>query len=86
MLLTGMFDAGVRARYVGIVYHVGAALAALVPPAIAALSTYAHIHLSVAIGVVAGACELTLAIFVLTGRGLSGAPASPDGVVLAEPA
>jgi SHS family lactate transporter-like MFS transporter len=86
MLLTGMFDAGVRARYVGIVYHVGAALAALVPPAIAGLSTYAHIHLSVAIGVVAGACELALAIFVLTGRGLSGAPASPDGVVLAEPA
>jgi len=88
MLLTGMFDAGVRARYVGIVYHVGAALAALVPPAIAALSTYAHVRLSVAIGVVAGACELALAVFVLTGRGFSGAPAaaSSDRVVLAEPA
>jgi SHS family lactate transporter-like MFS transporter len=90
MLLTGMFDADVRARYVGVVYHVGAALAALVPPATVALSTYAHVHLSVAIGVVAGACELSLAVFVLTGRGFSGArapaAASSDRVVLAEPA
>ena len=38
MFLTGMFPAEVRARFVGIVYHVGAALAALVPPATAALS------------------------------------------------
>ncbi len=87
MLLTGMFDADVRARYVGIVYHVGAALAAMVPPATAAFATYAHVHLSLAIGVIAGACEIGLALVVLTGRKFSGAPAlDPDGVALAEAA
>jgi SHS family lactate transporter-like MFS transporter len=87
MLLTGMFEADVRARYVGIVYHVGAALAALVPPATVAFSEYAHVHMSLAVGLVAGACEVGLAIVVLSGRRFSGAPALPtDSVVLAEPA
>jgi SHS family lactate transporter-like MFS transporter len=67
MLLTGMFDAADRARYVGIVYHVGAALAALVPPATVALATYAHARMSLAVGVVAGTCEIGLALVVLAG-------------------
>jgi SHS family lactate transporter-like MFS transporter len=87
MLLTGMFEADVRARYVGIVYHVGAALAALVPPATAAFATYAHVHMSLAIGVIAGACEIGLALVVLRSRHFSSAPAlTTDAVVLAEPA
>jgi SHS family lactate transporter-like MFS transporter len=79
MLLTGMFDARVRARYVGLVYHVGAALAALVPPATAALATRAHIRLGESVGVVAGACELCLVVVVLLrkrGRAAEGAIAA----------
>jgi SHS family lactate transporter-like MFS transporter len=71
MLLTGMFDAEVRARMVGIVYHVGAALAALVPTFTAAIAARAHVGLGVAIFVVAGACELALAALVLRGRRLT---------------
>jgi MFS transporter, SHS family, lactate transporter len=71
LLLTRMFDADVRARMVGIVYHVGAALAALVPTATAALATFAHLRLGTAVVLVAGACELALAVVVVTGRRLS---------------
>ena len=74
LLLTGMFEPEVRARLVGIVYHLGAALAALVPTATAALATYAHLRLSVAVALVAGACELALAVVVLSGRGLASQP------------
>jgi SHS family lactate transporter-like MFS transporter len=75
LLLTRMFEADVRARMVGVVYHVGAALAALVPTATAALATYAHMRLGVAIAIVAGGCELALAVVVLTGRRMSHASA-----------
>jgi SHS family lactate transporter-like MFS transporter len=68
MFLTGMFPAEVRARYVGIVYHAGAALAALVPTATAALATYAHTSLAASLAVVAGGCEVALAVVVLAGR------------------
>lgn len=71
MLLTGMFDADVRARMVGIVYHVGAALAALVPTLTAALAARAHVSLGAAVFVVGGACELALAAVVLGGRRLT---------------
>lgn len=71
MLLTGMFDAEVRARMVGIVYHVGAALAALVPTLTAAVAARTHTSLGAAIFVVAGACELGLAALVLRGRRLT---------------
>jgi SHS family lactate transporter-like MFS transporter len=77
LLLTRMFDADVRARMVGIVYHVGAALAALVPTATAALATYAHVRLGLAVALVAGACELALAVVILAGRGMSRAGAEP---------
>lgn len=71
MLLTGMFEADVRARMVGIVYHVGAALAALVPTFTAALAARTHVSLGSAVFVVAGACELALAAVVLGGRRLT---------------
>lgn len=71
LLLTRMFEADVRARMVGIVYHVGAALAALVPTATAGLAAFAHLRLGTAVVVVAGACELALAAVVLVGRRMS---------------
>ncbi len=87
LLLTGMFDAEVRARYVGIVYHLGAALAALVPTATAALATYAHLRLTIAVALVAGACELALVVVVLSGRGLaSQADGAADSLPLPEAA
>jgi SHS family lactate transporter-like MFS transporter len=76
MLLADMFPAEVRARFVGIVYHAGAALAALVPTATAALATAAHISLALALALVAGGCELALAVVVLTGRRHSHAAAA----------
>ena len=77
MLLTGMFPADVRARYVGIVYHAGAALAALVPTATAELAVWAHVRLATSLALVAGSCEVVLALTVLAGRRLSAAKASP---------
>lgn len=83
MFLTGMFPAEVRARYVGIVYHAGAALAALVPTATAALGAWAHLSLAVSLALVAGGCELALALVVLAGRRHShAAAATPDLAVL----
>jgi SHS family lactate transporter-like MFS transporter len=83
LLLTRMFEADVRARMVGIVYHVGAALAALVPTATAALATYAHMRLGTAVVVVAGACELALAVVVIAGRRMS--HAAPDALSIEVP-
>jgi SHS family lactate transporter-like MFS transporter len=77
MLLTGMFPAEVRARFVGIVYHAGAALAALVPTATAALAAWAHVRLSTSVALVAGSCEVVLALTVLAGRRFSAAQPSP---------
>ncbi|HEY8086210.1 MAG TPA: MFS transporter [Polyangiaceae bacterium] len=77
MLLTGMFPADVRARFVGIVYHAGAALAALVPTATAALAAWAHVRLSTSVALVAGSCEVVLALTVLAGRRFSAAQPSP---------
>jgi SHS family lactate transporter-like MFS transporter len=85
MFLTGMFPAEVRARYVGIVYHAGAALAALVPTATAALAAYAHTSLATALALVAGGCEVALAVVVLAGRRHSRASTvsiAPDLAVL----
>jgi len=81
LLLTRMFDADVRARMVGIVYHVGAALAALVPTVTAAMAAYAHVRLGLAVMLVAGGCELALAVIVLTGRRMSHAAAEPTSEV-----
>jgi MFS transporter, SHS family, lactate transporter len=60
LFLTSLFPAEVRARCVGIVYHVGALFAAFVPTAVAALSE--RMGLAPAILLVAGGCELGLVI------------------------
>jgi MFS transporter, SHS family, lactate transporter len=71
LLLTGLFPAAVRARCVGLVYHVGAVLAAGVPTAIAALNQYAGMSLARSIGVMAAACQLLLvAALMLRPRGV----------------
>ena len=68
LFLTGLFPAEVRARAVGVVYHVGALFAAFVPTGIAFLHQHAHVPLSRAILVVAIACELGLvALFTASG-------------------
>jgi SHS family lactate transporter-like MFS transporter len=70
MLLTALFPASIRARAVGIVYHVGALLAAATPTLVAALAGDGRMPLSRAMAlVVAGAVVLTLAALVLRPRG-----------------
>ena len=68
LLLTGLVDADVRARFVGVVYHVGALFAALVPMAIAALAEYGGLSLAASIGIVTAVCEAALAVLVLSRR------------------
>lgn len=89
LLLTSLFPAAVRARAVGIVYHVGALLAAGTPTLVAALAAGGARPLSQAIGVVvAAAAALTLAILFLRPRGALGAapgaePDPPEAAALA---
>lgn len=83
LLLTRMFDADVRARMVGLVYHVGAALAALVPTATAALAAGAHLSLGTSVLIVASACEVALACVVLAGRRLLSASAPEEAAPVA---
>jgi SHS family lactate transporter-like MFS transporter len=62
LLLTGLFDESVRARAVGLVYHVGAAFAALIPPAVAVLHDQFKLPFSTAVGASIAGCELLLAV------------------------
>jgi SHS family lactate transporter-like MFS transporter len=74
MLLSDLFDAEVRARFIGLAYHVGAFFAALVPMAIALLASSASLSLASSITIVAVACELALVLLVLLRRGMKRAP------------
>jgi MFS transporter, SHS family, lactate transporter len=65
LLLTNMFPARIRARSVGLVYHLGAFAAAFVPTGVAALAEYAGLTLSQSIGVVSGGCLLGMAGAIL---------------------
>jgi SHS family lactate transporter-like MFS transporter len=65
LLLTDLVDANVRARFIGIVYHVGALLASLVPTGIAALAAKDGMSIAVAIMIVAAVCECGLAILIV---------------------
>ena len=68
LFLTGLFPPEVRARAVGVVYHVGALFAAVVPTGMAFIAERAHVPLARAILVVAVACELGLvALFSAAG-------------------
>ncbi|MCU1279350.1 MAG: major facilitator superfamily 1 [bacterium] len=81
LFLTGLFPPEVRARAVGVVYHVGALFAAFVPTVMAFLVQRAHVPLPRAILVVAVACELGLvALFsaAATRRRSAALPGSTD--------
>lgn len=65
MLLTSLFPARLRARCVGIVYHVGAVPAAFVPMGIAALSESAGISMPLGMGVVCAVCQLGMAAMIV---------------------
>ncbi|HEY2746656.1 MAG TPA: MFS transporter [Polyangia bacterium] len=68
LFLTELFPAAVRARAVGVVYHVGALFAAFVPTTMAFLVQRAHVALPRAILAMAVVCELGLvAMFTLSG-------------------
>ena len=61
LLLTEMFPAEVRARCVGLSYHLGAVAAAFVVLVVPALHEHAHVPLAVAIAVVTAILEVALA-------------------------
>ncbi|HUJ62238.1 MAG TPA: MFS transporter [Kofleriaceae bacterium] len=67
VLTTGLFPEHVRARAIGIVYHVGALVAAFVPTLIAWLATTGGLKLSSAIALVCavGLVAMSLAVLVL---------------------
>ena len=67
LLLTSLFPAALRAKGVGLVYHLGAVPAAFVPMAIAALSEKGGLPLGLAIGVVVTFSVLGLAALVALG-------------------
>ena len=78
LLLTGLFNAEVRARAVGLVYHVGAAAAALLPPLVATLHDRFGWPLSRSIGASIGICELLLAVALwLRPAGVLPSPTKP---------
>lgn len=61
LLLTDLFPAEARARCVGLVYHVGAFIAAFIPPLITSLSERGGLPLGTAIASVAGCALVALA-------------------------
>lgn len=65
LLLTSLFPAEIRARCVGLAYHVGACVAAFVPPAITLLVEKRGLRTADAIAYVAGTCALLLALSML---------------------
>jgi SHS family lactate transporter-like MFS transporter len=67
LFLTNLFQPPIRARAVGVVYHVGACLASIAPTAVAALSKHSHLPLSRAIVLVGGSCLLALAATLYLG-------------------
>jgi SHS family lactate transporter-like MFS transporter len=66
-MLTSLFPEHLRAKSVGIVYHLGAVPAAFVPMAIAALSEKAGLSLALAISLVVIFSVLGLAVLVALG-------------------
>jgi SHS family lactate transporter-like MFS transporter len=67
LMLTSLFPPHLRAKSVGLVYHLGAVPAAFVPMAIAALTEQGHVPMPWAIGSVVTVSVLGLAVMVLFG-------------------
>ena len=86
VLLTGLFDDRVRARAIGLVYHVGALIAAFVPSLIPALTAGTELTLAGAMGVVVGTgLALMVVAVLLLRRTLTGGVAGAALAVPAEP-
>ncbi len=86
LFLTGLFPPEVRARAVGVVYHVDALFAAVVPSAMAFLVQHGHVPLPRAILVVAIACELGLVALFSAARSRRPSAALADPASRSEPA
>jgi SHS family lactate transporter-like MFS transporter len=76
VLTTSLFPAHVRARAIGVVYHVGALLAAFVPTLIPWLSKTAHMSLANTVLIVVGAGLIAMSAAVLALRGYLAVPAA----------
>lgn len=85
LLLTSLFPARLRARCVGIVYHVGAVPAAFVPMGIAWLAESGTVSLPVGMGLVCALCQLAMAAMIVFAPKDAGAsePASTADAALA---
>jgi SHS family lactate transporter-like MFS transporter len=60
LMLTQLFPARIRARSVGLVYHIGACVAAFVPMAMAGLVEHGGLTIPTVIAVVAAVCAVLL--------------------------
>lgn len=76
VLTTSLFPAHVRARAIGVVYHVGALLAAFVPTLIPWLSKTAHMSLANTVLIVVGTGLIAMSAAVLALRGYLAIPAA----------
>lgn len=74
LLLTSLFPARLRARCVGIVYHVGAVPAAFVPMGIAALAESGGVSLPLGMGVICALCQIGMAAMIVFAPKDAGAP------------
>ncbi len=78
LLLTSLFPARLRARCVGIVYHVGALPAAFIPMGIAAMAEHGGLSLGWSIGLVVAVCQVAMALLIVASP--KEQPASADAV------
>ncbi len=78
LLLTSLFPARLRARAVGIVYHVGALPAAFVPMGIAAMAEHGGVPLMWSIGVVVAVCQVAMALLILGAPKDAGQPTEAE--------
>jgi SHS family lactate transporter-like MFS transporter len=76
VLTTSLFPAHVRARAIGVVYHVGALLAAFVPTLIPWLAKTAHMSLANTVLIVVGVGLVAMSAAVLALRGYLAKPAA----------
>lgn len=87
LLLTSLFPARLRARCVGIVYHVGALPAAFIPMGIAAMAEHGGLSLGWSIGLVVAVCQVAMALLIVASpkeqAAASDAVEAPAGGVLA---
>jgi SHS family lactate transporter-like MFS transporter len=81
LLLTSLFPEHLRAKGVGLVYHLGAVPAAFVPMTIAALSEKAGLALGTSIGLVVTLSVLGLAALVIFGPDEVRAKPPADAVI-----